>query len=410
MTQDLTNPEAKMVALSNRREGFALVGAVLAMLVVGAIVTGGFYAANQQSQVVRSTYLGEMAQYIAETGLEAGMGRTTGRTYSKIDANQDSVIFTNVPVSYGGRVVGTYTVSVLRTEGSLYMVRSTGTVTIGGAAQQGITRTVANMVRLREIDFDKETAMQVYGNLVVGGTADIEGTDRNLGSTWAEDECETTTGSAAVTALPPPAIVTEMGSGDIDGPITRKPMTSDDFLVFGDMTWDEVKALATRVYAPGTQLSQIAANCTPSGCGSTSTCNTNVTNNWGAPESTTNPCRHHFPIIYAQGDLGISANGTGQGILLVEGNFILTSQFKFYGPVVVKGIFDVGAGGSEIIGSVLAFGGGVIGSSTTVAGNAVVQYSSCSIKRAVLGATGLTRGMPIRNRSWIDITNVENSF
>jgi hypothetical protein len=43
MKQDLSKSEANMVALSNRREGFALVGAVLAMLVVGAIVTGGFY-------------------------------------------------------------------------------------------------------------------------------------------------------------------------------------------------------------------------------------------------------------------------------------------------------------------------------------------------------------------------------
>jgi hypothetical protein len=77
MKHDLSKPEADMVALSSRRGGFALVGAVLAMLVVGAIVTGGFYAANQQSQVVRSAYLGELAQYIAETGLEAAMGRTT---------------------------------------------------------------------------------------------------------------------------------------------------------------------------------------------------------------------------------------------------------------------------------------------------------------------------------------------
>jgi hypothetical protein len=187
-------------------------------------------------------------------------------------------------------------------------------------------------------------------------------------------------------------------------------MNESNFTVFGDMTWDDVKALATRVYAPGASLSQIAANCTPTTCGATAVCNTNVTNNWGAPESATNACRNHFPIIYARGDLHISANGTGQGILLVEGNFTLTSQFRFYGPVVVKGIFDVGAGGSEVIGSVLAFGGGVIGSSSLLAGGAVVQYSSCSIKRAVLGATGLSRGMPIRNRSWIDITNVENSF
>ena len=406
MKHDLFTSEAQMVALSSRREGFALVGAVLAMLVVGAMVTGGFYAANQQSQVVRSAYIGEMAQYIAETGLEATMGRTTGRTLNRIDANDVDTIFQNVPVSYGGRVVGTYTTTVLRTQGSLYLVRSTGTVTLGGANTQGAGRTVANVVRLRNVDFDNNTAMQVFGDLVVGGTADIEGSDTNLGSTWSDDNCSTSSASA-VTAQPG-ATVREQGSGDIDGSITRQNMDSTNFTVFGDMTWDEVKALASRSYAPGTNLSQIQPNCTPTNCNSTSVCNTNVHNNWGAPESTTNPCRTHFPIIYAQGDLHISVNGSGQGILLVEGDLILTSQFRFYGPVVIKGVLDVGAGGSQVYGSVLAFGGGVVGADNSVAGSATVQYSSCSISRAVLGATGLSRGMPIRHRSWFDVTNVQS--
>ena len=56
--------------MQSRREGFALAGAVLAMVLVGAIVTGGFYAAHQESQITRSSELSDLAQYIAEQGLE----------------------------------------------------------------------------------------------------------------------------------------------------------------------------------------------------------------------------------------------------------------------------------------------------------------------------------------------------
>lgn len=396
-----------MFKLNSRREGFALAGAVVAMLVVGAIVTGGFYAANQHSQVARSSYFGDLALYIAETGLDATIGNTSARTLSNMALNSSTTVYSNVAVSYGGTQVGSYTTIITRTSTSLFIVRSTGTVSIGGA-QSGATHTLASIVRLRMADFDNNTAMQVYGDLNVGGTAEVEGSD-TYRSNWAGDGC-TRSSSSAVTAQPGASITTS-GRGEIDGAVTRQRMTAANFTVFGDMTWDEVKAMATKTYAPGAQLSQIAANCTPSSCAAGSVCNTNVLNNWGAPEAlNTNPCYGYFPIIYAQGDLGISANGSGQGILLVEGNLRITSQFDFYGPVVVKGTMDVGAGGSTITGSVFAFGGGTLGADNSIAGNTEVQYSSCAISRAVLGATGLSRGVPIKNRSFFDLTNVQNSY
>jgi hypothetical protein len=402
----MTPLRGNMVRLNSRREGFALAGAVLAMLVVGAIVTGGFYAANQHSQVARSGYLGDLAQYIAETGLEATVGRTSARTMDGYALNSVNTVYSNVPVSYGGTVVGTYTATITRTTSSLFIVRATGTVSVGGA-NSGATRTVASIIRIRMVDFDNNTAMQVYGDLNVGGTAEVSGSDTYL-SQWTDDGC-TTSSSSAVTAQPGASITTS-GSGDIEGSVTRQNMTSANFTVFGDMTWDEVKAMATKVYVHNTVLSQIQESCTPSGCASTSTCNTASTSNWGNPTSTTSPCRNYFPIIYAQGNLSISANGSGQGILLVEGELRITSQFDFYGPVVVKGTMDVGAGGATITGSVFAFGGGTIGADNNIAGSTVVHYSSCSISRAIYGATGLSRGVAVKNRSFLDLTNVQNSY
>lgn len=396
-----------MAAFKSRQGGFALAGAVLAMLIVGAIVTGGFYAANQQSAVVRSEYLGDLAQKIAESGLDATTGRTRARALDSMAMNTIMPVFTNQSVSYGGRVVGTFSTTVTRTTSMLFIVRSTGTVTIGGA-NAGATRTVGSIVRLRIADFDNQTALQIFGDLEVSGTARVSGTDVNL-SAWSGSSCTTTSGTSAVTAQPGATIQTN-GNGTIAGTTTRQVMDTSAFTVFGDMTWADVVALKTLEYPAGQNLTQIDPVCNPSSCLPGGTCTTSSNRNWGAPTSATNPCFDHFPIIHALGNLSIASNGRGQGILLVEGNLNITGQFEFYGPVIVRGIIDVGAGGSNIYGSVFAFGGGVIGTDNNIAGGMVLEYSSCSIKRAVLGATGLSRGIPIRNRSWIDLTTAQNSY
>ena len=60
-----------------------------------------------------------------------------------------------------------------------------------------------------------------------------------------------------------------------------------------------------------------------------------VDSNWGDPLNKLSPCFNYFPIIYHQGDLSISGNGYGQGILLVEGNLTVQGRIDFYGPVIV---------------------------------------------------------------------------
>lgn len=389
-----------MRVMNSRREGFALAGAVLALVLVGAIVTGSFYAVHQEARVTRSAELGDLAQYIAETGLDAVVATVTASDLDTYAVGETRTEANAVSVQYGGRTVGNYTVEFTRLSTHMFVVRSTGVLTIAQAGNPSYsTRTVSSVVRVRNVDMDNQTAVQVFGNLTVKGTSDIVGTDTYLGH-W--NNCTTNPSSSAVTAQPGANIRTQ-GAGQIAGPVTRTPMSADDFTVFGDLTWSDLVSMATNVYPAG-------ANPSPAPkVDSNGLCDTGNINNWGAPTSNTHVCRNHFPIIYTPGNMSISANSEGQGILLVGGDLRIQSQFEFYGPIIVMGTVDF-QGGAEIKGSVFAYGGGVLGEENSTAGNMIVQYSSCAIKRATQGASGLARAIPIRNRSWIDLTTVQNSL
>ncbi|HEY0306264.1 MAG TPA: hypothetical protein VGC44_14920, partial [Longimicrobiales bacterium] len=196
-----------MSVMQSRREGFALAGAVLAMVLVGAIVTGGFYAAHQESQVTRSSELGDLAQYIAEQGLETVIASTNANTLGGLTINAPQQVATNVNVQYGGRTVGNYTVTINRLTQWLFSVSSTGTVTIGQAGNNSNSRrTVTNVVRIRNVDFDNQTAVQVFGDLTVTGTSDVVGAD-SYDNSWSG--CSTVSGSAAVTAHPGATVQTQ---------------------------------------------------------------------------------------------------------------------------------------------------------------------------------------------------------
>ena len=396
-----------MSVMQSRREGFALAGAVLAMVLVGAIVTGGFYAAHQESQVTRSSELGDLAQYIAETGLETVVSSTNAATLNALaTAGGPDTIASAVPVQYGGKTVGNYTVTVNRLTTYLFSVSSTGTVTIGQAGNNSNSRrTVTSVVRIRQVDMDNQAAIQVFGDLTVTGTSNVIGnTDSNLSGTWSG--CTSQTGTSAVLTQSGTTIQTQ-GSGNIQGPITTTTLNASNFTVFGDLTWSDLVSMATNVYAANSSLSQITP--TTSGTGPSTVCNTSDINNWGAPTQNTHLCFNHFPIVYAPGDLSISSNTAGQGILLVQGDLHIQSQFEFYGPIIVMGQIDI-QGGANLMGSIMAYGGGNIDSNNTTAGSMSVAYSSCAISRAVNGASGLVRGVPIRNRSWMDMTAIQNSF
>ena len=132
-------------------------------------------------------------------------------------------------------------------------------------------------------------------------------------------------------------------------------------------------------------------------------CNAAVQTNWGAPTDTSSACFDYFPIIYHNGDLSISGSGSGQGILLVEGNLNVQGRIDFYGPVIVTGGVNIRGTGSDDV----KFYGGVMAQDITLddsklTGNAMVNYSSCAIKRAIQGSA---TPIPLQERSWVQLYN-----
>ena len=218
--------------------------------------------------------------------------------------------------------------------------------------------------------------------------------------------CSTQTGTDAVVANPTSSVNT-FGGGTITGTTDQSTtLTAADFTVFGDLNFNEIAALADYRFTSNTTV-----NPQPAYTGSPAVCHTNKStkDNWGHPTSTTDVCRNWFPIIEAQGDMSIQSSAYGQGILLVRGDLSIQGGFTFYGVVVVLGEIRIPGTGGHINGTVIAYGQGDLNSTNTTLGNALVQYSSCSIERAVLGNSKLARSTPIANRSWLDISNIQNS-
>ena len=87
----------------------------------------------------------------------------------------------------------------------------------------------------------------------------------------------------------------------------------------------------------------------------------------------------NYTVVHCTGNMHISGNLTGGGLLIVDGDFTCTGSFTWYGVVLVLGDMNWTGGGSEIhiYGSTM-----VKGSSTqTIGGNADLLYSSAAINR-----------------------------
>jgi hypothetical protein len=85
-------------------------------------------------------------------------------------------------------------------------------------------------------------------------------------------------------------------------------------------------------------------------------------------------------VAHCTGDLHLTGDNQGGGLLIVDGDLDCTGQFTWYGLVLVLGSirFSGGGAGIHIYGSVLTQGDLV---SQTVGGNADILYSSIALGR-----------------------------
>ena len=403
--------ETEQTPATENRQGFALAGALLALVIVGALVTGSFYAASQEQSIGLSSKYNDEALYVAETALNQAVGRTsinlldTLSTPLRLDTAKAIVV--------NNDTLGRATVWVRRIAGDTFADRflfvSRGTAA-GGGSRGGGQRIIGLVTEIMRASFPANSAMLLYDGIQVKGSSQVNGTDMfPTGSGYDQfwTGCTTTSAKAGIITRPG-TLVDSAGSADVMGnpPVARQALDSAAFLNYGAFDYDYIAAMASKVYYGGTLTTQPSLL--------NGVCNTSDPLNWGEPGSAAananiiDQCKDYWPVIHSVGRtnvLHLSGGGRGQGVLLVDGDLDLSGGFDFWGVVVVKGKLTTSGTGGHIYGTVLSFGQGDLNvDPTQVVGNSVVNFSSCAIAKASANMEGMNYAMPIKAHAWVDLT------
>jgi len=377
-------------------QGFALATAILALVVVGALVTAGFFAASQEGRVSSSNAQADLAFYIAEQGLQNTLGSVRKRQLRNIEPGE--TLDRTGTVAVGGRTVGNYQVSIRPFGDEFFFVESLGTVTQGGR-YAGASRRLGMVVRTMELRFPMTAALTSYGGITLRGNATVSGVDRKP-TLWADTLCDPPLATESGIRTRPESEITFIGGPNVTGdPPVERDATLDTtvFSDFGDVELAELKTQANIIlpggsYSPGPSVQGTACNF--------------INTNWGEVDTPTHPCFTHFPIVHVRGNLGVGGQGEGQGILIVDGNLTVSGTFRYYGIVIVGGVFNnnQGSGNAQIYGTLLTKNNADVQDDSEYRGTPVLQFSTCSAQRAIEENDAVSRLFPVQERAWVDLT------
>jgi hypothetical protein len=234
-------------------------------------------------------------------------------------------------------------------------------------------------------------ALSLVGPLAVGAGATLSGVDSEPDG-W---RCEPVGKPVPAVLLPLADSVAGLEIGCPEaGCLQGDPAVSVDSAAIESQTavvspveLDRLRRLATVVIAESTIR--------PEPTWTNETCVTARRDNWGDPYPLETPCRGYFPLVFVGGDLEIRG-GRGQGVLVVDGDLMLTGGFTYAGFVLVSGQLMTEGVGNRIDGAVVVAnrqrGPSWLGDGTSI------HYSGCGLRRAALGA-GQPKLLP--GRSWL---------
>jgi hypothetical protein len=367
---------------SRNRDGFALPVALLAMVVIGAIVTGGFYVSTQEHDISVSSEQGARALYVAQYGLDEALATWTNAHVAGNTGPVTTSLWT------GGREVGTYQIGVLHLGDRVYALESEGRAMRG---QQAAVRRVGSFVRTTSAQAPYNSALTVIGAFNRAGNASISGTDGCGG--------ETVAGVMGVEE----GLITGITQGNNNQRITGDPAVDYDPTMdqtklssFGDIDLDYLRNSATHRYQGSPAHPQGMAPATMVAPSGETVCNTNIDLNWGDQADTPGACGTYYPIVHLQGN-GKLDTGEGQGIIIVDGDLHIDGNFSFSGVLIVTGKFTMAGPGSKVRGTVIVQGGGELDTTNEQEGNAMIEYNSCKVRDAF---NYNLRVRPLASRSW----------
>jgi len=381
----------------------ALAIAIFALVVVGALVAGAFFAGVQESRTAENNRRLQKAFGVTESGINEVIAdwdpgvRNVGKMYpadSQVlpDAGEPGTLPYHT---------GAFAGNIYKLNGELYLVD------IAGRDSQSIKSTLKSasarqrmggLLRIRTVNFGIQGALTTRGGVKLAGNAAVDGRD-HIPTEWGAANCDTTGDTTKAGIRTADTSQVTGGAGHTYGtPPMRQDTTvkASTFKQFGDIDYATLAAMATITISSGNYKTNPAFN----GDG---TCKKTDNLNWGDGMNRASQCGNYFPIIHiTDSTQSTTLNGDqGQGILLVDGDLSIQGSYQFYGIVLIRGSLKTAGGGStdaHFWGAVMA--ANVDLELNTLTGNATLNYSKCAITEALerTGAVSLAR-----SRSWIQL-------
>jgi len=375
-----------MNAMMRRRAGMALPMVLGAIVLIGTLIGGVMYLATQDYRVGANTLNETRAEASAEMGLN--------RVLTDWDQSKNSSMVTGdtMTKSYTDPNGASVNVFITRLPGPFFWAVSEGQ-TRGNSLQYGARRRYGSLLRLNTPAVNFLGAVTAAGNIRVSGNVNVNGNDANP-TGWA---CSGSLNNMPGSVITPTATTTVNGSVTINGnpPFTTSAAAGDTntYFNYGGLTYTTLAAMANVTLSGGTYNGMAPAV-------SNGVCNKNSNMNWGDPVRHTPAavCETYFPIIHFTGNATLSG-GSGQGILLVDGDLTKSGNFSFTGVVIARGTIRSSGSNNGIVGVEMAAAVDE-GDAVTLTGNTTIQYSSCAVQQAL--ASSSTLGVS-KGRAWVNL-------
>jgi len=376
----------------NNREGMALAMSIFAIVVIGALIAGAFFASNQDFKIGRNSLVAQRAFTAAEFGLNQTMGGWDQKLNLAIPVGKDTTF------AYVTGDGGTTNVRVTRLNDYSYWFVSEG---IAGANTPVETRRRTSAVmRLAYPAVKVGGALTLAGGGYVKGSAVVSGKNVDPPG-W---QCADYPGrdTTAVSYAPGTTVTVQKTQNVIGNPATYADSnagSSGTYVKYGDETWTSLVQNADIT---------INSDLDPLPVGTATTCNIaspNNLTNWGEPihdGTGVVGCQTYFPIIHVTTDFHVN-NGRGQGILLIDGSLQVNGNFQFNGLIIIRDKIMRGNGNPMITGAVMAANAAINETNadgSAILGNADFQYSKCALETALRGSARL---VPAKRRAWAEM-------
>lgn len=369
--------------------GIALVVAIFAMVIIGALVASAFFIGMQETRVGRNTIRLQQALAAAEEGVTQRVALWNPSVTNRITIG-DSLAFSGTVSGNAGWYRG----YVFRLDSMIYLVSAEGFSEDSTARQR-----VGMLTRLRPVEINIRASLETQGQVNANGTVTIKGEDQNPAN-WSM--CSSPTDTLPGVLTPEADSVSEQGATDITGSpdVAEDGSINDSTLThFGDTYFDDLASVASIYLSGGGNVQAV-----PSATGGV--CNTGVQTNWGEPlyvaVKGTQPvtaCQSYYPVVFSNGNLTVNGR-RGQGVLIVKGDLNIQGGFEWHGPILVKGTVSFAGTGNKVYGGIVAANVITANDDNSITGTADIVYSGCAIAQATaFGAVA----WPLDERAWVNI-------